>query len=140
MGASMNASTPISPEQWPTPDGEWMQEHTHSAWLFGRATIPLKRHVSVDAPLHMKKLRFVYAGRFQNTLLTERAGAATVDAGSVHHPQASVGFLALLMRDQFLVGWAAKRSIRSERPNRQHHCSNAFVLSISMLSLVFAQA
>ncbi|HEU5379385.1 MAG TPA: hypothetical protein VFV38_28515 [Ktedonobacteraceae bacterium] len=93
MGASMNASTPISPEQWPTPDGEWMQEHTHSAWLFGRATIPLKRHASVDAPLHMKKLRFVYAGRFQNTLLTERAGAATVDAGSVHHrrlPSASL--------------------------------------------------
>jgi hypothetical protein len=73
----------------PIPDSEWMQEHTHLARLFGRAVIPL-------------------------TLLTERTGAATVNTGSIHDTQASIGFSALLMRGQFLVGWAAKRSIRLE--------------------------
>jgi len=87
---SMRPATPISPEERPIPDDEWMQEHTHLTRLFGRAAIPL-------------------------TLLTERAGAAIVDAGSVHHTQASIGFSALLMRGQFLVCGAAKRSIGLER-------------------------
>lgn len=54
----------------PIPDDEWMQEHTHLTRLFGRAAIPLTR-------------------------LSERAGAAIVDAGSVHHTLASIGFTAL---------------------------------------------
>jgi hypothetical protein len=88
-GSSVFSPTPVSPEQWCGTNDERMEQHTHLARLFGRSALPL-------------------------TLLTERTGAATVNTGSIHNTQASVGFSALLMRGQFLVSWAAKRSIRLE--------------------------
>jgi len=50
------------------------------------------------------------------TLLTKRTGTATVNAGSVHDTQASIGFSAVLMWGQCLVCWAPKRSIGLESP------------------------
>ena len=38
-----------------------------------------------------------------------------MNASSIHHTQASIGFSALLMCEQFLVSWAPKRSIGLER-------------------------
>lgn len=87
---AMNPSAPIPPEERCETNRERMEQHTDLARLFGRAAIPL-------------------------TLLTERAGAATVDAGSVHHTQAAIGFSAVFMRGQLLICRAAKRSIGLER-------------------------
>jgi hypothetical protein len=87
--APMSPSTPIVPEERLIPHSERMQQYADLARLCRRTAIPL-------------------------TLLTERTGAATKDASSVHHTQAAVGFSALLMRDQFLVCWALKRSIGME--------------------------
>jgi hypothetical protein len=37
----MNSPTPVSPEQWLSPDAERMQQHTHLARLRGLIAIPL---------------------------------------------------------------------------------------------------
>ena len=88
-GAPMHAAAPVLPEQRLSPDAERVEKDADLARLFGRAAIPL-------------------------TLLTERTGAAPVDAGSVPDTQASIGFSALLMRGPCLVCWATKRCIRLE--------------------------
>ena len=88
--APMNSSTPISPEERSIPYGEWMQEHADLARLGRRTPIPL-------------------------ALLTKRTGAATLDAGSVHHTQAAIGFSAVFMWSQVLVCRAPKCSIGLER-------------------------
>lgn len=38
---SMHSSTPVVPEDQPTSDSEWMQEHTYLAWFRGLAPVPL---------------------------------------------------------------------------------------------------
>jgi hypothetical protein len=65
---------PILPEKWLRTDSQGVQQDTDLARLFGDAAIPL-------------------------TLLAQRTGATTANAGSIHHTQASIGFSALLMRD-----------------------------------------
>jgi hypothetical protein len=86
----MLSAAPISPEERCGTNSEWVEQHADLARLFGRAAIPL-------------------------TPLTQRAGAAPMNAGSVHHAQTSIGFSAVLMRGQLLICRAAKRSIGLER-------------------------
>jgi hypothetical protein len=86
----MLSAAPISPEERCGTNSERVEQHADLARLFGRAAIPL-------------------------TPLTQRAGAATVNTGSVHHAQTSIGFSAVLMRGQLLICRAAKRSIGLER-------------------------
>jgi hypothetical protein len=88
--APVDSATPIPPEQWRRPHAERMQQHTDLTRLGRRTTIPL-------------------------TLPTKRAGTATVDARSIHHTQASIGFSAVLMRNQVLLCRAPKRSIGPQR-------------------------
>ena len=89
-GVSVDSTTPVTPEKWRIPHSQWMQQNTDLTWLLGGLALPL-------------------------ALLTERTGTTTVDAGSVHYTQASIGFSAVLMRGQLLICWAAKRSIGVER-------------------------
>src|SRR5260370_12761011 len=44
-------------------------------------------------------------------LLAQRAGAATANAGGIHHAQASISFSAVFVRNQLLVSRAPKRPI-----------------------------
>ena len=85
-GTSMFSPAPVSPEKRRIPDGQWMQQHADLAWFLGGAALPL-------------------------TLRTQRTGAATADAGSIHDTQASISFSALFMRDQLLVSGAPQRVI-----------------------------
>jgi hypothetical protein len=54
-------------------------------------------------------------------LLAQRAGAATANAGGIHHAQASISFSAVFVRNQLLVSRAPKRPIElaSPRPGRK---------------------
>lgn len=66
-GAPIESAAPISPEDWGCSDGEGMQQETDLA-RFGRVpALPL-------------------------TLLTQRTGATTADAGSIDQAQIPVGF------------------------------------------------
>ncbi len=85
----MGPTTPVTPEERLIPDDERMQEHAHLARLPCGATIPL-------------------------ALLTQRAGAATANAGRIHHAQAPVSFWTPLMGMKLLVSWTAKRPIGLE--------------------------
>src|SRR5579884_1755574 len=67
-----------------------MQQHTDLARLCRRTAIPL-------------------------TLLAQRTGTTTVNAGTIHHTQAAIGFSALLMRAQLLIGGATQCPIWLER-------------------------
>ena len=89
-GAPMNSSTPVSPEERPIANGEWMQENTHLTRLFGGTPIPLTR-------------------------LSQGTGAATAKAGSIHHTQAAIGFSARRVRGQLLGSLAPECPIRLER-------------------------
>ena len=88
-GTSMLSAAPVAPEQGRRTDDERMQEHAHLARLRSRAAIPL-------------------------ALLAQRTGTTTADAGSIHDAQASIGFSALLMREQLLVSRAPQRPIGLE--------------------------
>jgi hypothetical protein len=55
-----------------------MQQHADLAWFCCGVALPL-------------------------TLLTQRTGTTTANAGSIHHAQAAIDFSALFMRDQLLV-------------------------------------
>lgn len=88
-GTSVLSAAPISPEQGSRTDRERMQHYTDLTWLRGRAAVPL-------------------------TLLAQRTRATTVNAGSIHHTQASISFSALFMCDQLLVCWTTQRPIRLE--------------------------
>src|SRR5437868_2137029 len=66
-----------------------MQQHTDLARLCRRTAIPL-------------------------TLLAQRTGTTTVNAGNIHHAQAAIGFSALLMREQLLGSLATQRPIGLE--------------------------
>ena len=63
-----------------------VEQQAHLTWLFGGAALPL-------------------------TLLPQRAGAATADAGCIHHAQAPIGFSALLVDTQVLPGRTTQRAI-----------------------------
>ena len=76
-GPAMLPPTPVMPEERFTPDAERMQEHANLARLCRRTAIPL-------------------------TLLAERTGTATANAGTIHHTQAPIGFSAVFMRKQLL--------------------------------------
>jgi hypothetical protein len=88
--ASVFSPAPVTPEQRLIPDGEWMQQHADLARFRGGVAIPL-------------------------TLVAQRTGATTPNAGGVHHPKTSIGLAAPLMRDQRLSCGTTKRSIRLER-------------------------
>src|SRR5437868_1372569 len=66
---SMVATIPVMPEQRSRPNDEGMQQHAHLARLRGGSALPL-------------------------TLLAQRTGAATADAGRIDHTQAPIGFSA----------------------------------------------
>ena len=86
---SVGPTAPVAPEQGCRTNNERMQEHTHLARLRSGAAIPL-------------------------TLLAQRTGTTTADAGSIHDAQAAIGFSALLMRDQCLVSGATQHPVRLE--------------------------
>lgn len=88
-GTSMLPAAPVTPEEGRTANGERVEQHTHLASFARGLAIPL-------------------------TLLAQRTRTTTVDAGSIDHPQASIGFSALLMRDQLLVGGAPQCPIGLE--------------------------
>lgn len=87
---SMNSSTPVTPEKRLIPDDERMQEDTHLARFARFAAIPL-------------------------ALLAERTGAATANAGGIHHAQAPIGFSTSLLESQRTACWTPQRPIRLER-------------------------
>ena len=74
---------PVAPEQRGGSDDEWVQKHTHLARLSGSAAIPL-------------------------TLVAQRTGTTTADAGRIDHAQAPIGFPASLVRHKRLPGGAAE--------------------------------
>ncbi|GHO80468.1 hypothetical protein KSD_82390 [Ktedonobacter sp. SOSP1-85] len=88
--APMLSAVPISPEQRRRTHPKWMQKYTYLARLRSSAAIPL-------------------------TLLAQRAGTTTANAGSIHHTQASIGFSTLLMRVKLLVGRTPQCAIGLER-------------------------
>jgi hypothetical protein len=74
----MVSATPIALEQRGRTHRERMQEHADLARLQRSAPVPLTR-------------------------LAQGKGTATVEAGSLPHTQAPLGFSALFLRDQLLV-------------------------------------
>ncbi len=85
----MLSPAPVPPEKRLGTDTQWVQQHADLARLLGGAALPL-------------------------ALLAQRTGTTTADAGSIHDAQASIGFSALLMRDQLLISRAPQRPIRLE--------------------------
>jgi hypothetical protein len=77
-GMPMFFPAPISPEERGRTNLERMQQHAHLTRLCRRSAIPL-------------------------TLLPQRAGTTTANAGTIHHAQTAIGFSAVFMRKQFLV-------------------------------------
>jgi len=88
-GASMLSAAPVTPEEGSRANNERVEQHTHLARFASGFAIPL-------------------------TLLAQRTGAATVDAGRIHHAQASIAFLAPLVRTKRLPSRIAQRPIRLE--------------------------
>jgi hypothetical protein len=86
---SVLPTTPVPPEQRLRPNDERMQKHTHLAGLGGRTAIPL-------------------------TLLAQRAGTTTANAGRIHHAQASISLSAPLMRHKRLASRATQRAVGLE--------------------------
>ena len=81
---------PVLPEDWSWPNAEGMQQHTHLARLAGGTALPL-------------------------TLFPQRTGAATANAGRIHHAQAAIGFSTSLMGRKRVPCWTPERPIRLER-------------------------
>src|SRR5436305_9671757 len=88
-GAPVDSPAPIAPKQRGRTHLERMQQHADLARLCRRTAIPL-------------------------TLLAQRTGTATANAGAIDHAQAAVGFSALLMREQLLGSGATQRPIGLE--------------------------
>ncbi len=82
----MKSPTPILPEERSRTDDQWMQQHAHLARLSSSVPLPL-------------------------TLLPQRTGATTADAGRIHYAQAPIGFSASLVRHKRLAGGAMERAI-----------------------------
>ena len=85
-GASVDSTTPVLPEERRIPNDKRMEQDAHLARLARFAPLPL-------------------------ALLAQRAGAATANAGGIHHAQASISFSAVFVRNQLLVSRAPKRPI-----------------------------
>lgn len=85
-GPSMRPSTPVTPEERRGTSGQWMEQHADLARLLRGLPLPL-------------------------TLLAERTGPTTADAGSIRHAQAAIGFSALLLDTKLLLGWTPKRPV-----------------------------
>ncbi len=66
-GTSIPPATPIVPQERGWADHQRVEQQADLARLFGSMSLPL-------------------------TLLAQRTGAATADAGCIHYPQASIGF------------------------------------------------
>src|SRR5438876_3679853 len=82
----MSSSTPVLPEERRIPNDKRMEQDAHLARLARFAALPVAR-------------------------LSQRAGAATANAGGIHHAQASISFSAVFVRNQLLVSRAPKRPI-----------------------------
>jgi hypothetical protein len=89
-GPTRQPPTPIPPEDRCRPDGEGMQQDAHVARLDRGAPMPL-------------------------TLLAQRTGTATVDAGSRDHAQTPIGFRTPLVQHERLSGRTAQSPIGLER-------------------------
>jgi hypothetical protein len=89
-GASVDSTTPVTPEKWRIPHSQRMQQNTDLARLLGGLALPL-------------------------ALLAQRTRTTPADAGSIHHAQAAIGFSTLLMDTKLLVCWTAKGSVWLER-------------------------
>ncbi len=81
----MIPSTPNTPEDRRRTDRHWMQQHADLARLCRCRAAPL-------------------------TLLTQRTGPTTPNAGGIHHPQAAIGFLAPFVDRKFLISRTAQRA------------------------------
>jgi hypothetical protein len=82
----MSSSTPVLPEERRIPNDKRMEQDAHLARLARFAPLPLAR-------------------------LSQRAGTATANAGSIHDAQTAIGFSALFLRSESAPCWTAKRSI-----------------------------
>lgn len=89
-GVSMKSAAPISPEERLIANHKRMQEHTDLARLFGGAALPL-------------------------TLLTQRTGATTANAGRIHDTQTPIGLAAALLSRTRLPCWTPERPVGLER-------------------------
>jgi hypothetical protein len=85
-GPSMLSPIPVMPEEGRATNEERVEQHAHLTRFGSCFTIPL-------------------------TLLAQRAGAATMDAGGIHHTQAAIGFLAPLIDTKRLPSRTAQRPI-----------------------------
>ena len=88
--APVLSAAPIAPEQRGRTNLERMQQHTDLARFGRRRAIPL-------------------------TLLAQRTGTTTADAGRIDHAQTAIGFLTPLLGMKRLSCWTAEGSIRLER-------------------------
>src|SRR6266699_4397169 len=88
--APVLSTAPIAPEQRGRTHLERMQQHTDLARFCRRSAIPL-------------------------TLLTQRTGTTTADAGRIHHAQTAIGFWTPFLGVKRLSCWTAESSIRLER-------------------------
>jgi hypothetical protein len=82
----VDPTTPIATDQRKRTDNRWLQEHAHLARLRRSAPIPL-------------------------TLVAQRTGTTTADAGCMHDAQVPVSVSPLLTRGTLLVGGATQRPI-----------------------------
>ncbi len=87
---SMVTTTPIPPEYRSRADDQWMEQHADLARLCCGVAIPL-------------------------TLLAQRTGAATANAGGIDHTQTAIGFSTPLMGRKRLPCWTPQRPIGLER-------------------------
>ena len=85
----MSSPAPISPEERGRTNLERMQQHAHLARLCCLPAIPL-------------------------TLLAQRTGATTANAGRIHHAQTAINFLTVFLDTKRLPGWTAQRPIGLE--------------------------
>ena len=81
---------PVTPEEWPFPDHERMEEDADLARFARFVTLPLTR-------------------------LSQRTGTATAHAGPIHHAQTPIGFSALLLDTKLLVCGTAQCAVWLER-------------------------
>ena len=121
---SMVPTTPVSPKQGRRPNDEGRQEHTHPTRLSGGLAMPL-------------------------TLIAQKTGTATTDAGRIHDAQASVSLGAPLLRNKRLTSRTAQRSIRLEGkvstreaalfPGQGHGCRSIPLGGRRQVSRLFAR-
>jgi hypothetical protein len=86
----MDSAAGVVPEERGSTNGERMQEHAHLARPGRHCAIPL-------------------------TLLTQRTGPTTVNAGPLHQAQAAISFLAPFVNRQRLMGRTAQRASGLEK-------------------------